>query len=65
MMAALFGVTEAFNAAKLSALYPGGQMEYVGKFNKSLASAISAGFILAADETEIKALAAYSFSAAP
>jgi Alpha/beta hydrolase domain len=65
MMAALFGVTEPFNAAKLSALYPGGQTEYVGKFNASLKSAISAGFILPADEAEIKALAAYSFSAAP
>ena len=65
MMAALFGVTEPFNAAKLSALYPGGQTEYVGKFNTSLKSAIAAGFILPADEAEIEALAAYSFSAAP
>jgi hypothetical protein len=64
-MAALFGVTEPFNAAKLSALYPGGQAEYVGKFNTSLKSAMAAGFILPADETEIKALAAFSFSAGP
>jgi hypothetical protein len=64
-MAALFGVTEPFNAAKLSALYPGGQKEYVDKFNASLKSAISAGFILPADESEIKALAAYSFSSGP
>jgi hypothetical protein len=64
-MVVLFGVTEPFNAAKLSALYPGGQSEYVGKFNTSLKSAIAAGFILPADETEIKALAAYSFSAGP
>jgi hypothetical protein len=63
MMAALFGVTETFDAAKLSALYPGGQTEYVGKFNTALKSAISAGFILPADEAEIKALAAYSFPA--
>jgi hypothetical protein len=65
MMAALFGVTEPFNAAKLSALYPGGQTDYVGKFDTSLKSAISAGFILPADEAEITALAAYSFSATP
>jgi hypothetical protein len=61
----LLGVTEPFNAAKFSALYPGGQPEYVGKFNASLKSAIAAGFILPADEAEIKALAAYSFSAGP
>jgi Alpha/beta hydrolase domain len=64
-MVVLFGVTEPFSAAKLSALYPGGQAEYVGKFNTSLESAIAAGFILPADETEIKALAAYSFSPGP
>jgi hypothetical protein len=58
-------VTEPFNAAKLSALYPGGQAEYVGKFNASLKSAIAAGFILPADETEIQSIAAYSFSAGP
>lgn len=64
-MVVLFGVTEPFNAAKLSALYPGGQAEYVGKFNASLKSAIAAGFILPADESEIQAIAAYSFSAGP
>jgi hypothetical protein len=58
-------MTEAFNAAALAKLYPGGQREYVDKFNASLKSAISAGFILPADEAEIKALAAYSFSAGP
>jgi hypothetical protein len=59
----LLGVTEPFDATKLSGLYPGGQAEYVGKFNTALKSAIAAGFILPADEAEIKALAAYSFSA--
>jgi hypothetical protein len=62
-MAALFGVTEPFTAAKLTELYPGGRPEYLEKFNASLKSAISAGFILPADEAEIKSLAAYSFSA--
>jgi Alpha/beta hydrolase domain len=61
----LLGVTEPFDAAALARLYPGGQTEYVDKFNTSLKSAIAAGFILAADEAEIKALAAYSFSAGP
>jgi hypothetical protein len=64
-LADLLGMTEPFNAEKLSALYPGGQPEYVDKFNASLTSAISAGFILSADEAEIKALAAYSFAAGP
>ena len=62
-LADLLGMTEAFNAAALVKLYPGGQPEYVDKFSASLKSAISAGFILPADEAEIKALAAYSFSA--
>jgi hypothetical protein len=61
----LLGVTEPFNTEKLSGLYPGGQQEYVRKFDTSLKSAIAAGFILPADEAEIKALAAYSFSAGP
>jgi hypothetical protein len=64
-LADLLGTTEVFNAAALAKLYPGGQPEYVDKFSASLKSAISAGFILAADEEEIKALAAYSFSAGP
>jgi hypothetical protein len=62
-LADLLGMTEVFNAAALAKLYPGGQPEYVDKFNASLKSAISVGFILPADEAEIKALAAYSFSA--
>jgi len=62
-MVVLFGVTVPFNAEKLSALYPGGQPDYVAKFNTSLKSAIAAGFILPADEAEIEALAAYGFSA--
>jgi hypothetical protein len=62
-MVVLFGVTVPFNAEKLSALYPGGEPDYVAKFNTSLKSAIAAGFILPADEAEIAALAAYGFSA--
>jgi hypothetical protein len=58
----LLGMTEVFNAAALAKLYPGGKPEYLEQFNASLRSAIDAGFILPADEAEIKALAAYSFS---
>ena len=64
-LADLLGMTEAFNAPELAKLYPGGQPEYIGKFSASLKSAISAGFILPADEAEIKALAAYGFSSGP
>jgi len=55
---ALFGVTEPFDQAKLGKLYPGGRAEYLKKFDKSLDSAIKAGFILRADAADIKALAA-------
>jgi hypothetical protein len=61
-LADLLGTTEPFHAEVLARLYPGGKPEYLGKFSASLKSAIGAGFILPADEAEIKALAAYSFS---
>jgi hypothetical protein len=64
-LGALLGVTESFNAATLAKLYPGGLPEYADKFNTSLKSAIEAGFILPADEAEIKALAAFSFPVRP
>jgi hypothetical protein len=57
----LLGVSEPFDQRKLSQLYPGGRSEYLGKFETSLSSAIRAGFILPADETEIKALAAVMY----
>jgi hypothetical protein len=58
VLAALVGVTEPFDKAKLDNLYPGGRTEYQKKFNRSLESAIKAGFILPADAADIKALAA-------
>lgn len=64
-LGSLLGVTEPFTAAALAKLYPGGQPEYVDKFNTSLNSAIAAGFILPADEAEIKAVASFSFPAGP
>ncbi len=54
----LFGVTEPFDQAMLDKLYPRGRAEYLKKFDKSLESAIKAGFILPADAADIKALAA-------
>jgi len=59
----LLGTTDPFHADVLAKLYPGGKPEYLEKFTASLKSAIGAGFILPADEAEIKALAAQSFSA--
>jgi hypothetical protein len=54
----LVGTTEPFDAATLSKLYPGGKSDYLKKFDASLARAVKGGFILKADEPEIRALAA-------
>lgn len=59
--AGLAGVTEAFDAATLNRLYPGGKSEYLKKFQASLDAAIKAGFILPADRQEILDLAALSY----
>jgi len=61
----LLGTTEPFHADVLARLYPGGKPEYLGKFSAALKAAIGAGFILPADEAEINALAAQSFSTGP
>jgi len=60
-LAGLAGVTEPFDAATLDRLYPGGKSEYLRKFQASLDSAIKAGFILAADRSEILDLAALGY----
>jgi Alpha/beta hydrolase domain len=57
-LGALAGVTEPFDQAMLDKLYPAGRAEYLKKFNRSLESATKSGFILRADEGDIKALAA-------
>jgi hypothetical protein len=57
-LAFLFGVTQTFDSATLKALYPGGKVDYLAKFNKALDAVVKAGFILGADVPEIKALAA-------
>ena len=53
----LAGSTELFDAATLQRLYPGGQADYMRRFNKALTRAVKAGFILSADQADIRALA--------
>ncbi len=59
--AMLFGRTEPFDDATLSALYPGGKAEYLQKFEASLDATIAAGFLLGADRAEILEFAAASY----
>lgn len=59
--APLFGVTKSFDSSTLTKLYPGGRAEYLAKFAAATDSAVKAGFILEADEQEVKALAAASY----
>ncbi|MGO9059585.1 MAG: alpha/beta hydrolase domain-containing protein [Candidatus Binataceae bacterium] len=54
----LFGTTHLFDAAKLAALYPGGRREYLARCDAATDEAVRAGFLLASDVAEIKALAA-------
>ena len=57
----LFGSTELFDDEKLAQLYPGGETEYLEKFEKALDAAIAADVILAADRQEILALARHLY----
>jgi hypothetical protein len=59
----LLGSTEAFDAATLARLYPGGKADYLKAFDAALARAVKAGFILPADQAEIRALAAAMYPA--
>ena len=59
----LLGTTEPYDAATLQRLYPGGKAQYLKAFDASLAKAVKAGFILAADQAEIRALAAALYPA--
>jgi hypothetical protein len=56
--ARLLGSTEPYDAATLKRLYPGGKADYLKAFEASLARTVKAGFILPADQAEIRALAA-------
>ncbi len=57
----LVGTTQPFDAATLAKLYPGGKAEYLKKVDASLAAAVKGGFILSADQAEIRALTAASW----
>jgi hypothetical protein len=54
----LFGRTESFTSEELDRRYPGGQDEYLARFQKDLDRSIQAGHVLDADRDEILALAA-------
>jgi hypothetical protein len=57
----LFGRTEPFDEDALSALYQGGESEYLQRFEASLEATIAAGFILEDDRAEILSVAAVSY----
>ena len=57
-MSFLFGSGEMFDDDTLCRLYPGGVADYLERFTAALDSAIQAGFIVAADRSEILELAA-------
>ncbi len=59
----LVGTTRPYDAATLAKLYPGGKADYLKKFDASLGAAVKGGFILKADEPEIRALAAANYPA--
>lgn len=61
VMAAIFGSGLPFDADTLARLYPGGRVEYLERFTTALDEAISGGFLLAADRSEILELAAATF----
>ena len=51
------GTTTPFNAVQLAALYPS-RADYLARFEAATDAAVAAGFVLAADADEIKAVAA-------
>jgi hypothetical protein len=53
----LFGTTTSFKPAQLTALYPGGQQDYMKRFEAALDATIDAGFLLADDRAEMLAVA--------
>jgi len=57
----IFGSGELLDGATVEQLYPGGVADYLQRFTASLDSAITAGFLLAADRAEILALAGATF----
>lgn len=61
--APLFGTTTPFDAHRLAQLYPQGRGQYLAQFAAATERVIDAGFILAADQGEINALAAAAYPA--
>ena len=61
VFALLFGRTEPFDDATLSALYPRGKSEYLERFEASLDAVIADGFLLEEDRAEILEVAAASY----
>jgi hypothetical protein len=57
----LVGSTQPYDAGALRKLYPGGKADYLKRFDVSLSSAVKAGFMLPADQAEIRALAAANY----
>lgn len=57
----LAGVGDPYDTATLKRLYPGGEADYLKKFEASLDAAIKGGFILPADREEILGLAKISY----
>ena len=60
-MSFLFGSGEMFDDDTMRRLYPGGVSHYLERFTEALDRAIEAGFVLAADRSEILEIAAASF----
>lgn len=57
----LFGTTGSLDRAVLGGLYPGRRDDYLQKFGASLEAAVEAGFLLAEDGPEIRAVAELCF----
>jgi hypothetical protein len=54
----LFGTTRPFDAAMRARAYPGGRSEFLARFQHATDEALSRGFLLEADASEIRALGA-------
>lgn len=63
-MSFIFGAGKPFDANELRRLYPGGQAEYLRRFEVALDAAIGAGHLRPADRTEILEIAALIFASA-
>jgi hypothetical protein len=62
-LAILLGTTRVFGAAELARRYPGGRDEYAAAFAAATERAVTAGFLLAEDASEIAAVAAAAYPA--